>query len=420
MAITTKRGGPAEIHQQIVTVQSTAARLESTDIGAWRNAVNSARQGRPNQLYRLYENILIDGVFSRSVEKRIEAITNADIVFSDKNGKYNDVINDLIDTPEFEHFLREIMMAQAYGISVIDIMSYMPFKAFSVPRRNINIAKKLITPDEFSESGLMYADVPWIIEVKGTDPLGFIYKAAQYVIYKRGGYGDWAQFVELFGMPFRLGKYSAHDPTTRDELNKSLQMMGGAAYATVPKEADVEIIPMAGTSNGDLYDKFLDRCDKEILITVLGQTMTTVDGSSKSQSETHKDVEEDINKSDRRFVRRVLNTMLLPVFQIAGLPVNNGWFMFPEQGESLSTKDKVDIAMTLRNGGIAVSDEYLYEVSGVRKPATGETVSQKAPTVNLLPANEQTDDPEARANGLDRFFSFFAQALPGRRAPLKY
>lgn len=419
MAINKKRGGPVDIHQQVISVITHPARIESQDVGAWRNAVNMAKFGQLNQLYRLYENILTDGVFSRTIEKRIEAITNAELVFTDVNGKYIDVINDIIDTPEFEKLLREIMLAKAWGVSVIDITSVMPFSCFSVPRRNINTKKKLILPDEFSDAGLKYDDIPYIIEVKSDDPFGFIHKAAVYVIYKRGGYGDWAQFIEIFGMPFRQGEYNAHDQASRDELIKSLTNMGGASWAVVPKDANLKITPMSQGSNGDLYDKFLDRCDKEILISVLGQTMTTIDGSSKSQSETHKDVEEDINKSDRRFVRRVLNTLMLPVLERGGLPVNKGWFMFPEQGEALSTEAKVRIALDLRRDGLPVSDEYLYEISGVRKPEKGETISKPAATLLPLPSVEQTE-PTAKATGLDRFISFFAQALPGRRAPLKY
>jgi phage gp29-like protein len=316
------------------------------------------------------------------------------------------------------------MEAKAWGVSVIDVMSAMPFNCFSVPRRNLNIAKKLILPDEFSESGLSYEGLPYIFEVNNSrDPLGYMYKAAIYVIYKRGGYGDWAEFIELFGMPFRLAKYSAYDTNTRDELIKSLKMFGGAPYAVVPKEAEVDQKETSSSSNGQLYDRFLDRCDKEILITVLGQTMTTVDGSSKAQSQTHKEVEEDINKSDRKFVRRILNRNVLPILEAAGLPVAGGKFVFPEQGESLSTVERLDIAIKVKGEGIAVSDEYIYEVSGVRKPEKGETISSKAKAPN--PDNPDPDDTDPKApvkktTLKDAIAGFFADALSSGRAPLKF
>jgi hypothetical protein len=158
--------------------------------------------------------------------------------------------------------------------------------------------------------------------------------------------------------------------------------------------------------------------------------MTTVDGSSRSQSETHKDVSEDKNKSDRRFVRRVLNSKILPVWELLGLPVAGGKFVFTEQGESLSTEKRVNIALKVRGSGVPVSNEYIYEVSGVRMPQDGETVS--------VGGQDDTDDPEdktadpkrpvpgkakkkgAEATAMERFFGFFSEALRRGGAPLNF
>ena len=64
---------------------------------------------------------------------------------------------------------------------------------------------------EEDEHGIPYADNDLIIQFGGDDDLGILLRAAPFVIYKRGGFGDWAQFVELFGMPQRIGKYSSMD-----------------------------------------------------------------------------------------------------------------------------------------------------------------------------------------------------------------
>lgn len=425
MAVTKKKGAETSIHEQVITIATRPVQVQAADVQAWVSAVNAAKAGRPNQLYRLYENLMADGMFWRTIEKRIEAITNADLVFSTKKGETIPEIDTIVDTPEFERLLREIMLAKAWGVSVIDIMQVLPqFDCFSVPRQNINVAKSLILPDEFNnEVGLNYSEIPYIFEVKADDPLGFIYKAAMYVIFKRGGFGDWAQFVELFGMPFRLGKYSAYDTNTRDEIIKSLELAGSASWAVVPKEAEFEYMQNTSSGNGDTYDKFIARCDQEILITILGQTMTTVDGSSKSQSETHKDVEEIINKSDRRFVQRMLNRHLLPIFEASGLNVKGGAFSFPEQGEALSTEQRVNIALSIKNNGVPVSDDYLYEISGVAKPEAGQVVSRLAPAFDLGAVPPDPGKPEAKlehtASAWERAFSFFAEAL-SKRAPLKY
>ena len=76
------------------------------DISKWRNAIRSADYGRVWQLVELFDDLLLDPVLSNAVEKRIMAITNAEIVFS-KGNKNVPQIDDLIDTPEFEELLRE-------------------------------------------------------------------------------------------------------------------------------------------------------------------------------------------------------------------------------------------------------------------------------------------------------------------------
>jgi len=422
MTVTKKKGEPAKITEHVITVVSSPVMLSTSDISTWKNAVNSARFGQMRQLYTLYENLLADGPFSEAIDKRTRAITNTEILFTDVNNDPVQNINDLIDTPEFEHLLTEIMNALGYGISVVDVMKVLPFEVFSVPRRNINAKKKLILPDEYSETGMSYEGVPYIFEVKNLkDPFGYIYKAAPYVIYKRGGYGDWAQFVELFGMPFRLGKYSAYDTATRDELIKAMTLFGAKPWAVVPKEAEISQEENSSTGDGALYDKFVDRCDNEMLITVLGQNMTTKDGSSRSQGQVHKDVEEELNKSDRKFVRRILNRHLVPILELAGLPVKGGKFTFPEQGEALSTKDKVDVALRVKADGIPVSDDYIYEISGVRKPEDGEVISSgKTGPEKKEPEKEAEKKATTKANALARAFSFFVQALGSERAPLKF
>lgn len=412
----------AEKH--VIVVEARPANIESADVSTWRSAVNSAKAGYRNSLFRLYENVIADGVLGRAIDKRTEAITNADLVFQNAKGEPDQLINELIDTVEFEKFLTAVMEAKAWGISVVDVMSAFPMKFYNVPKRNLNTVRKLVVTEEYSDVGLSYQDSPYLIEiVNHSDPLGYIFKAAVYVIYKRGGFGDWAEFVEIFGMPFRAWKYSAYDPTVRDELINALQSAGSRLNMVVPKEAELDQKDGTSSTDGELFNKFVDRCDKEILISVLGQTMTTQEGSSKSQSETHKDVEEDINKSDRRFVRRVLNNKLLPILESMGLPVAGGKFVFPEQGESLGTADRVDIALKIKDNGVPVSDEYIYEISGVRKPMKGEKVSRTSPALEPVDDNDEPPEPgkEKKLNdtAVARMISFFAEAL-GKRAPLKF
>ena len=370
------------VMQNLVVRQS---RVQSADVNAWREAVNSAKRGDRTKLYDLYENLMADAFLSRAVEKRIEAITNAELTFI-RNGKSVEEVDDLIDTPEFEELLRELILSKGWGKSVVEVRFDPDFNIFSFPRKHIKIRdsdkrmsdhKKFIATRETDLNGYDYTGDENIIEAGGDYDLGFLFRAAVYVIYKRGGFGDWAQFVEIFGMPFLIGKYNGFDTNARDRLFEALQTIGSNTKAAIPAEADIEVRENKSNGSAELYREFRGACNEEILIAVLGNTMTTVDGASRAQGEVHKQTEENVHQSDRRFVQRILNRRLLPMLIEKGLDVAGGYFVFPDAGENLTVRERIDLALTIRREGIPVSNDYIYEVSGIPKPEEKEEESEE-------------------------------------------
>ncbi|WP_255317799.1 phage portal protein family protein [Capnocytophaga canimorsus] len=52
-------------------------------------------------------------------------------------------------------------------------------------------------------------------------------------------------------------------------------------------KSKVETIGTKSTGTVDIHERFADKCDEQMLIAILGQTMTTKDGSSYSQGKVH-------------------------------------------------------------------------------------------------------------------------------------
>lgn len=123
-------------------------------------------------------------------------------------------------------------------------------------------------------------------------------------------------------MPQRIGKYNTYDPESRKLLEEAFDKAGSAPYVVIPKEADVET-KEGGTGSGSSYNEFRQANNEEMLITILGQTMTTVQGEkgARSLGEVHKEVEEGKNKSDLRYVQRVLNQRYSPCWRREGIPL---------------------------------------------------------------------------------------------------
>ncbi len=344
------------------------------DIGTWKSALRAADMGLRGLIYDLYTDTLIDGVVTDAIDKRIEAITNCDINFT-INKKEVPVMIELMDTIEFENQLKEIMWSLFWGLSVDEYSFVNGFNFNTIPRKHVRPKEKVILRQQYDTTGISYENDDMIIQWGKDDDLGLLLKIAPYVIYKRGGFGDWAQFVELFGMPQRIGKYNSMDEQSRRLLIQAFEEAGSAPYLVIPKESEVEQTTLSGSANGGLYNDFRNACNEEILITILGQTMTTKDGASLSQSKVHMQVQENKHRSDRRFVIRMLNKYFVPLLEKRGYPVHGGKFSFVDKKDEITVND-LKILSTM----IPIPRSYGYEKFGIPEPKEGEDVFLSTPT----------------------------------------
>ena len=365
------------------------------DIGSWKSALRAADMGLRSKLYDLYEDVLLDGFVLDAINKRIEAITDCDINFL-ANKKEVPEISELMDTIEFENQLKEIMWSLFLGISVDEYSFVNGFDFNSIPRKHIRPKEKMIVRQQYDTTGISYENDSMIIQWGDDNDLGLLLKIAPYVIYKRGGFGDWAQFVELFGMPQRIGKYNSMDEQSRRLLIQAFEEAGAAPYLVIPKESEVEQTTLSGSTNGALYNDFRNACNEEILITVLGQTMTTQDGASLSQSKVHMEVQEKKHRSDRRFVIRMLNKYLVPLLESRGYPVHGGKFSFVDKKDEITVNDLKTLSTM-----IPIPRSYGYEKYGIPEPKDGEEVFLGTPGDTIAePDDAAQAEPEKQDDAL--------------------
>jgi len=384
-----------KVVMQTLTVRPS--RIESADISTWTNAINAFKNGSRTAWFNLCENLMSDGVLADAIDKLVEEVTGAEIAFQ-IDGKTVDVINDLIDTPEFEELLKEIALSKVYGRSVIECGFTPAFSAYSYPRKNCIIKNmtlplsqrvKFIAAKEGDTNGYDYSNDDFIFEVGKDDDLGLIFRAAQYVIYKRGNFGDWAQFAEIFGMPFLLGKYNSTDTNARDQLFLALSQIGGKPVAAVPKESDVEVVQNTSTGSTNLYKGLKDACNEEILIAIQGETMTTLSGSSLSQSKVHQETNTKKGKALKRYVQRMLNKHLVPLLIKRGYPVAGGKFVFPKSATEI-TVDELDTLSDM----IDIPAEFVHNKFGIPMAKEGEKIAKKTqPAANIVPDPNAPADP---------------------------
>lgn len=117
---------------------------------------------------------------------------------------------------------------------------------------------------------------------------------------------SWLAFCEVYGMPLRVANYDPEVMTQPeiDALKIALANIGHDAAALVPHGASIEILdarrPATGESN--IYEGLANYWDAQLSKAILGQTMTTDDGSSKAQADVHDRVRLDIRRADAKAI----------------------------------------------------------------------------------------------------------------------
>ncbi|MDR1102950.1 MAG: DUF935 domain-containing protein, partial [Tannerella sp.] len=310
MAVTVKKT-PAKGKTVLNQIIIKAPNRKVNDVGTWRNAIRSADTGRPRELFDLFDDLLLDGYLWDAYNKRIMAVTNSDLIFRDGKGEQIPEMAGLMDTGAFEDLLAAILKARFWGRSGVELDLTDGLAVHELPVKHINLDRQIILLNETDDTGIPYEKDDHLIILGGKHDFGVFIRTAPLVIWKRGGFGDYAQWLEIFGMPQRIGKYNAYDPESRKQLEFALENAGAAPYVIIPNETDVQTVENTGNGfSGHSYDQFRKSCNEEILITVLGQTLTTVQGDrgARSLGDVHRQVEQGINMSDMRFVQRILNS----------------------------------------------------------------------------------------------------------------
>src|SRR3990172_53259 len=362
-------------------VSITNLRMTSQDIAAWKRAIDSARSvlnPRRKLLYELYENIRYDGHLASVMQKRRMGITNKKPIYSikDGDGEFDENVRDnIISTPWFHKMIGHLVDHIAWGHSLIELIPKEGIIAdcVLVPRINVVPEKDFAALDPNTpDIGINYLEDPlyskYMIPVGDKDNYGLLFTAAQYVIYKRGGFGDWAQFAELFGMPFRVGKYNPYDDSTRIKLEEGLKNMGGAAHAVIPDGTSIEFFDNNGAGKSEVFKDLVNICNSEMSKIFLGNTLTTDQGEkgARALGDVHEDAEEGVSLSDMIEMEYLLNWEFHKRMELLGVAFPEGRFLYP-QTESIPLDKRLEMDVKLA-ALIPMSEEYFYDRYGIPKP----------------------------------------------------
>jgi phage gp29-like protein len=207
---------------------------------------------------------------------------------------------------------------------------------------------------------------------------GILRVCAWMYLFKNYDVKDWVAFCEVFGMPLRLGKYSAAaSEQDKKALMEAIYSLGSDAAGIVPDTTVIEFIESQKTTSVEIYEQLARYCDEQVSKAVLGQTLTSDSGGgSYAQSKTHNEVRHDLTVADAKaLATTVRRDIIRPLVEYNfGKDVDIPFFMF-DCREAEDQKETVDIYRTLVcDMGLKIPESHIYKKFNIPKPEEGEEV----------------------------------------------
>lgn len=152
----------------------------------------------------------------------------------------------------------------------------------------------------------------------GLHRAGLFRVIAWLFLYKHFSLRDFAEFLEIYGIPPRLGKFDPNNITTRDKavLYQALQSLGHDAAGIVPNTMQIELLE-AAAGQTDGHERMFNLCNAEFAKAILGkdpQNKGGMGGGNAAQEMVNNEVREDINIGDcKQIANSFTNDVLWPI-----------------------------------------------------------------------------------------------------------
>ncbi|QGM80670.1 DUF935 domain-containing protein [Otariodibacter oris] len=229
--------------------------------------------------------------------------------------------------------------------------------------------------------------------------LAWLYMFKHYSIY------DFAEFLELYGMPIRIGKYgSGATRQEKDTLKRALVEIGHNAAGIMPDSMSVELHNVAtGSAGSNPFLSMVDWCEKSIARLILGQTLTSgADGKSSTNAlgQVHNEVRHDLLVSDVKQLGQTFTKQIILPYLLLNFPNVD-----PNRIPSFEfdTKETADLALfadslpKLVDIGLPIPVEWAREKLGIPEVQESDAILARVAQTQAvglsakLPKQEQWD-----------------------------
>jgi len=328
------------------------------NVKKWRNATITAESKlNPNRLslLEIYKDVVLDAHLSSLMETIKLKVTAGDFYLCDNKGEHNDEMSALLNRSWFTFYLEKFVESTFYGHSLIQLggikeNEFIDFEL--VPREHVvpefGIVKT--NPWSYATDGTGFRDTPfndWLIEIGDKTDLGLLLKASPLVLWKKGIFGSWSQFSELFGMPMRVGKTDILNPENKKNMENMLSGMSSASYAVLNTDDVLELVERSQSDSYQVFDAFINRLNSEMSKLILGQTGTTDEKSFVGSAEIHNDILTTYITAIKSKIENHLNKNVIPLMYRHGMITAPGLRFKWDNDESVDLAKKFEFTKEL-------------------------------------------------------------------------
>lgn len=308
------------------------------------------------------------------------------------------LLHDILENfPDFEDVILNLASGIGYGFSCLEIEwqklngFWQPKNLFDRPHRWFQLSqfdRNVIKLRDGSSDGAQLWQAGWLVhkhKAKSGDvsQMGLHRALAFPFLFKQYALNDFAEFLEIYGLPLVIGKYeTGESEESRKKLLRALTEIGHNARGIIPKSQEIEFLEAATKGTGEPFKAMIDWCESTQSKIILGATLTTQSTGSTSTNalgNVHKVVFDDLVASDAVQIASTLTRLLALICEVNGLKGRTPRFVFDtNQPEEFATQ--VPSLIELAKAGLPIPQSYLHEKFRIPQPKDGEPVLKIAPS----------------------------------------
>lgn len=368
--------------------------------------LDDAEQGNPVAQYELYEDMEEkDAHIASEMGKRRRALLVGFEIVPPRNPsaaerRAADQLGELVsDVPDFDDVLFDASDAIGKGFAGLEI-EWHRLEGFWLPKTITHRPQSWFTIHRGYRQEIRLRDgvqgqpltpFGWIVHTHKAKS-GYLERAALMralvwpYLFKNYSVGDLAEFLEIYGIPLRLGKYpSGASEKEKMTLLKALVSIGHNAAGIVPNGMELEFHD-AAQGDPKAFELMIGWCERSQSKAILGGTLTSqADGASSTNAlgNVHNEVRKDLRDSDLRQVQTSLSRDL--VYAIAALNglAPSGIRRAPTLRFSVDEPEDIkayaDALPKLVAIGLRPTVQWAHEKLGIPEPEDGQPVLGAAP-----------------------------------------